>query len=136
MSFEGQFGREYPRRSPENNVCLKSVEFLRVLLSLVEETTKVPTSLTLLFIISQEFAEMYAAKMKTEPSKMLKNLWGDRFYFPKEKKWKGEKGPGGKVRLRTVVQNSHEVRRKYRFVCSHRSICLLRPICFARLLSG
>merc|ERR1719414_333238 len=44
----------------------------------------------------KEFAEMYAAKMKTEPSKMLKNLWGDRFYFPKEKKWKGEKGPGGK----------------------------------------
>jgi len=44
----------------------------------------------------KEFAEMYAAKMKTEPAKMLKNLWGDRFYFPKEKKWKGEKGPGGK----------------------------------------
>ena len=41
---------------------------------------------------------MYAAKMKTEPGKMLKNLWGDRFYFPKEKKWKGEKGEGGKVR--------------------------------------
>jgi len=36
----------------------------------------------------KEFAEMYAAKMKTEPSKMLKNLWGDRFYFAKEKKWK------------------------------------------------
>merc|ERR1711872_684024 len=33
---------------------------------------------------------------KTEPAKMLKNLWGDRFYFAKEKKWKGEKGPGGK----------------------------------------
>jgi len=44
----------------------------------------------------KEFAEMYASKMKTEPAKMLKNLWGDRFYFPKEKKWKGEKGPGGK----------------------------------------
>jgi len=44
----------------------------------------------------KEFAEMYAAKMKTEPEKMLKNLWGDRFYFPKEKKWKGEKGEGGK----------------------------------------
>ena len=40
---------------------------------------------------------MYATKMKTEPAKMLKNLWGDRFYFAKEKKWKGEKGPGGKV---------------------------------------
>jgi len=44
----------------------------------------------------KEFAEMYASKMKTEPAKMLKNLWGDRFYFPKEKKWKTEKGPGGK----------------------------------------
>merc|ERR1712179_563207 len=44
----------------------------------------------------KEFAEMYATKMKTEPAKMLKNLWGDRFYFAKEKKWKGEKGPGGK----------------------------------------
>jgi len=44
----------------------------------------------------KEFAEMYASKMKTEPAKMLKNLWGDRFYFPKEKKWKGEKGEGGK----------------------------------------
>merc|ERR1712142_207011 len=44
----------------------------------------------------KEFAEMYATKMKTDPGKMLKNLWGDRFYFPKEKKWKGEKGPGGK----------------------------------------
>merc|ERR1712168_1043238 len=44
----------------------------------------------------KEFAEMYAAKMKTEPAKMLKNLWGDRFSFAKEKKWKGEKGPGGK----------------------------------------
>merc|ERR1712168_1672791 len=44
----------------------------------------------------KEFAEMYATKMKTDPAKMLKNLWGDRFYFPKEKKWKDEKGPGGK----------------------------------------
>merc|ERR1712121_88214 len=25
----------------------------------------------------------------------LKNLWGDRFYFAKEKKWKNEGGPGG-----------------------------------------
>ena len=46
---------------------------------------------------------MYATKMKTEPAKMLKNLWGDRFYFAKEKKWKGEKGPGGKVMLSNLV---------------------------------
>jgi len=43
----------------------------------------------------KEFAEMYAAKMGSEPKKMLKNLWGDRFYFAKEKKWKTEGGPGG-----------------------------------------
>jgi len=43
----------------------------------------------------KEFAEMYAAKMGSEPKKMLKNLWGDRFYFAKEKKWKNEGGPGG-----------------------------------------
>ena len=49
---------------------------------------------------------MYATKMKTEPAKMLKNLWGDRFYFAKEKKWKGEKGPGGKVTL--LLKPSHD----------------------------
>merc|ERR1711970_649610 len=43
----------------------------------------------------KEFAEMYAAKMGSEPQKMLKNLWGNRFYYAKEKKWKNEGGPGG-----------------------------------------
>merc|ERR1719394_1881547 len=43
----------------------------------------------------KEFAEMYAAKMKTEPEKMLKNLWGDRFFFAKERKWKSQAGEGG-----------------------------------------
>ena len=31
----------------------------------------------------KEFAEMYAAKMGSEPKKLLKNLWGNRFYFAK-----------------------------------------------------
>jgi len=43
----------------------------------------------------KEFAEMYAAKMGSEPKKLLKNLWGNRFYFGKEKKWKSEEGVGG-----------------------------------------
>merc|ERR1712168_1231056 len=43
----------------------------------------------------KEFAEMYAAKMGSEPKKLLKNLWGNRFYFAKEKKWKSEEGAGG-----------------------------------------
>jgi len=38
----------------------------------------------------KEFAEMYASKMGSEPKKMLKNLWGNRFYYAKEKKWKSE----------------------------------------------
>jgi len=43
----------------------------------------------------KEFAEMYSAKMGSEPKKLLKNLWGNRFYFGKEKKWKSEEGVGG-----------------------------------------
>merc|ERR1712168_269206 len=43
----------------------------------------------------KEFAEMYAAKMGSEPQKMLKNLWGNRFYYAKERKWKSEEGAGG-----------------------------------------
>jgi len=44
----------------------------------------------------KEFAEMYASKMNSEPKKMLKNLWGNRFYYAKEKKWKSEEAAGGK----------------------------------------
>jgi len=43
----------------------------------------------------KEFAEMYATKMGTEPKKMLKNLWGNRFFFAKERKWKSQAGEGG-----------------------------------------
>merc|ERR1711931_41636 len=35
----------------------------------------------------KEFAEMYAAKMGSEPKKMLKNLWGNNCFNPKTKKW-------------------------------------------------
>jgi len=43
----------------------------------------------------KEFAEMYATKMGTEPKKMLKNLWGNRFFYAKERKWKSQSGDGG-----------------------------------------
>merc|ERR1712193_531771 len=35
----------------------------------------------------KQFAEMYAAKFKIDLDKMMKNLWGDRFYDAKAKKW-------------------------------------------------
>ena len=39
---------------------------------------------------------MYAAKMGSEPKKLLKNLWGNRFYFAKVMKtgprWKEANG--------------------------------------------
>jgi len=35
----------------------------------------------------KQFAEMYAEKFKADGQKMMKKLWGDKFYNPKEKKW-------------------------------------------------
>ena len=35
----------------------------------------------------KQFAEMYASKFKIDLDKMMKNLWGDRFYDAKAKKW-------------------------------------------------
>lgn len=35
----------------------------------------------------KQFAEMYADKFGIQPEKMMKNLWGDRFYNPSSKKW-------------------------------------------------
>jgi len=42
----------------------------------------------------KQFAEIYAAKFKIEPSKLMKRLWGDQFYNPKEKKWNKSGGEG------------------------------------------
>lgn len=42
----------------------------------------------------KQFAELYAEKFKIEPGKMMKRLWGDQFYNPKEKKWAKEELPG------------------------------------------
>lgn len=35
----------------------------------------------------KQFAEMYCTKFKIEESKLMRRLWGDQFYHPKEKKW-------------------------------------------------
>lgn len=35
----------------------------------------------------KQFAEVYSEKFKIEPTKLMKRLWGDQFYNPKEKKW-------------------------------------------------
>jgi elongation factor 2 len=42
----------------------------------------------------KQFAEMYADKFKIEAPKMMKRLWGDQFYNPKEKKWSKTDQPG------------------------------------------
>jgi len=35
----------------------------------------------------KQFAELYADKFKIPVDKLMKRLWGDQFYHPKEKKW-------------------------------------------------
>merc|ERR1711962_435967 len=40
----------------------------------------------------KQFAEIYAAKFKIEPAKLMKRLWGDQFYNAKDKKWNKEGG--------------------------------------------
>merc|ERR550539_2309055 len=42
----------------------------------------------------KQFAEIYAAKMKLDPVKLMKKLWGDHFYNPKTKKWAKTSGDG------------------------------------------
>jgi len=35
----------------------------------------------------KQFSQMYSSKFKIPPEKLMKRLWGDQFYSPKEKKW-------------------------------------------------
>jgi len=42
----------------------------------------------------KQFAEIYAAKFKIEPVKLMKRLWGDQYYNGKEKKWNKTGGSG------------------------------------------
>ena len=41
---------------------------------------------------------MYASKFKIEEPKLMKRLWGDQFYHPKEKKWSTKGSQAGYVR--------------------------------------
>jgi len=42
----------------------------------------------------KQFSELYSDKFKIEPAKLMKRLWGDQFYSPKEKKWSKDSGEG------------------------------------------
>lgn len=42
----------------------------------------------------KQFAEIYSDKFKIEPSKLMKRLWGDQFFNPKERKWNKTGGEG------------------------------------------
>lgn len=42
----------------------------------------------------KQFAEIYAAKFKIQPIKLMPKLWGDRFYSSKDKKWNKTGGDG------------------------------------------
>ncbi|XP_002736742.1 elongation factor 2b-like [Saccoglossus kowalevskii] len=41
-----------------------------------------------------QFAEMYCDKFKIDRGKMMKRLWGDQFFNPKERKWSKNSGAG------------------------------------------
>ncbi|CAI8047292.1 Eukaryotic translation elongation factor 2 [Geodia barretti] len=42
----------------------------------------------------KQFAEIYSSKFKIDPPKLMKRLWGDQFYSPKERKWNKTGGEG------------------------------------------
>lgn len=42
----------------------------------------------------KQFGEIYAAKFKIEPSKLMKRLWGDNYFNAKSKKWNKTGGEG------------------------------------------
>jgi len=42
----------------------------------------------------KQFAEIYAAKFKIPPIKLMKRLWGDQYFSAKEKKWNKVGGEG------------------------------------------
>jgi elongation factor 2 len=44
----------------------------------------------------KQFAEMYSEKFGIQPVKLMKNLWGDRFFNPKTKKWSTTSEDGAK----------------------------------------
>ena len=42
----------------------------------------------------KQFAEIYSLKLGVDVSKLMKRMWGDSFYSPKEKKWNKTGGDG------------------------------------------
>jgi elongation factor 2 len=44
----------------------------------------------------KQFAEMYTEKFGVPVEKLMKNLWGDRFYSASTKKWSNTQQDGGK----------------------------------------
>jgi len=42
----------------------------------------------------KQFASMYSSKFGIEAPKLMKRLWGDQFYHPKEKKWSKQQNAG------------------------------------------
>ncbi|KRY68628.1 Elongation factor 2 [Trichinella pseudospiralis] len=44
----------------------------------------------------KQFAEMYAEKFGIQAEKLMKNLWGDRYFNPKTKKWTSTSSEGSK----------------------------------------
>jgi len=42
----------------------------------------------------KQFAQLYSSKFKIPADKLMKRLWGDQFYHPKEKKWSKKQDPG------------------------------------------
>ncbi|CAI4223142.1 unnamed protein product [Auanema sp. JU1783] len=44
----------------------------------------------------KQFAEMYAEKFGVEVDKLMRNLWGDRFFDSKTKKWSNSQAEGAK----------------------------------------
>jgi elongation factor 2 len=42
----------------------------------------------------KQFAELYSSKFKIEELKLMKRLWGEQYYNPKEKKWSKERETG------------------------------------------
>ena len=44
----------------------------------------------------KQFSEMYAEKFGVQVDKLMRNLWGDRFFNPKTKKWTSSQEDGSK----------------------------------------
>merc|ERR1719187_3001485 len=42
----------------------------------------------------KQFASLYSSKFGIEAPKLMKRLWGDQFYHPKEKKWSKQQNAG------------------------------------------